>query len=134
MAAAAPIQCFPRYENANPWELEDLTEGVRDGMIDAFVFDMFAQKDKLPLGTFSFPLTKPVHGLSVYILVDLNTIEKENRELYTMRVKDEGDGFMDIKTDIDSVQMAVLTILENKMPLHNVSKDINVCDYPFILV
>ena len=133
-----PIQMFPRYENPDPWELDELVDAVCDGLVDEFVFSTIPRKNEFPLGMLSMPVTKPVNGMVVMILVDLGAIERGG-SLYKMRVVEEdgeawGDGFMDIKTDLVSLEMVTLAIRNGTMPLHNVTpkEEITVEDYPFV--
>lgn len=127
------LQCYPCYDNPDAWEIDDLVDAVSDGLIMDFIFNMLSQKDKMPLGTFSMPVTKPVNGITVDIMVDLNKID-DDKGMYKMRVNDAGDGFMDVMTDIDSIQMVVSAIKNNTMPLHNVTKNIDPCEHPYIIL
>lgn len=134
------IRMFPYYENPDAWDLDELVDAIELGYIIDFILATLPNKEKLTLGTLSMPVTKPVNGMTVNILVDLNEIERqmeENCEMedwYIMRVDDDGDGFMTIKNDIESIQIVIEAIKNKTMPLHNVTKNIDPSLYPYIKI
>jgi hypothetical protein len=131
---------FPCYENPDAWDLDELVDSIERGYIIDFILATLPNKAKLTLGTLSMSVTKPVNGMTIYILVDLNEIERqvenncEIEDWYIMRVDDDGDGFMAIKNDIESIQMVIEAIKNNTMPLHNVTKNIDPSLYPYIKI
>ena len=131
-----PIQMFCYYENPDAWDLDELVDSIECGYIIDFILDTLPNKHKLPLGTLSMPVTKPVNGMTINILVDINEIERqiEIDDWYIMRVDDDGDGFMTIKNDIESIKMVIEAIKNNTMPLHNVTKNIDPGLYPYIKI
>ncbi len=131
------MACYPMYTNPDAWELVDLVDAINKGRIIDLILSTLPKKDEIPLGAFSIPLTKPVNGMTVKILVDLNALESDNvLDWYIMQVVDDGDGFMKIKNDVDSVEMAIVAIQNNTMPLHNVTVNVNtdVTLYPYIII
>lgn len=116
MTANKPFKVYPCYSNPDAWDLDEICDVIHNGLIEEFIFTMVQKKAEFPLQRFSMPVTKPVHGLTLDILVDLNELDGEE-DLYRMRVKDNtslGDNDVDVKTDIASLQIIIDAIKNNK--------------------
>ncbi len=129
------FKLYPRYVNNCTFELESLCKFISDGTIDSIIMEEFKKIDSYSLGRFSTNITAPYNNLIIVMLVDLNVIKNEsNNDIYKLRVEHiESDGFIDIKTDILSIQKAVYDIMCNKIPLHNITPNIDVNMYDYIL-
>ena len=126
--APTPIRLFPYYDTDSVFDLDQLVDAIKDGSIDAIMFDLMNRKDEFEMGTLSMPLTKPVNKMRICAMIDLTS----DIPSYVLRVDDDNnDGFMNIKSDATSVQKVVDAIKTQTMPLYNVTpkKQIAECDF-----
>ena len=126
------IKAYPLYSNDDLWELGELVACIQEGSITDFIMTCLCNKDDFLLGTLSMPLTKPVNGMTIDILIDLNAANVEADDRYFLRVNNSGDGFIDIKNDIEFIEMAIAAIKNNTMPLYNVTKNIDYSAYQYV--
>ena len=130
------LRAYPRFSNDCTFPLECLCDMIEDGELDTFIMHEFKNIDQYPLGCFGMDLTTPHNDFVIQILVDLNVIKGESeQDLYKLRVEHlASDGFIDIKTDLESVKKAVEAIMSGNIPLHNVTKNIDVTVYDYIVI
>lgn len=111
---------------------------------EEFIVPYMAMKEEYPLPRISIQLCKwyeykDYTYISVYMLVNLNDINE-----FSLRVNEgvycdtnerivETDGFVDIKTDIESIQKAITDIKNKRIPLINRVKSIDYQEYPYIV-
>lgn len=121
------LKLFPKYNIIDPWDLDEIVDVVNDGHLDAFILSLENKKSEFPLGTLSCAITHPVNNKHISIQIDLNL---EVNQLVSMRVCDDGDGFINIKHDLQSLEMVIHDIKHDTIPLHNVNTISEILIYP----
>ena len=130
------IKLYPKYQFSQAFPMESLGDCLQNGVLDDFILHEYAKIDDYPMGCFSIDITQPHNDCVIVMMVDLNMFKHEGaNNVYTFRVEHlSSDGFMDIKTDINSVNRAIAAIQDNTIPLYNVHDDIDVTQYDYIKI
>lgn len=117
---------FPKYKNTNLINIDELPDSI--GMIEEFMNFYIDAIDNIPLGCMSINITKPHNDLYIIALIDLHN------ERFDLRVEQKnGDGFIDIKTDRNSLIKVVDAIKSNSIPLLNLVEDIDFEKYDYLI-
>lgn len=136
------INLYPRYQ-PQEFEIDDIFDVIEN--LSEFLAPAVAEIDSLPLSTMSMRICKwqtvPDKDtyLSLNLLVDLKNIPD-----FKLRVHDgyfsscnnaiiDGDGFVDIKTDTESIRQALADIKNGTIPLHNRVDKIDYEKYPYTI-
>lgn len=134
--------CLPvaiDFENFNIDDVEWIVSNKEE-----FIIPYVAMKDEYPLKSLSIQLCdwyqfKEDTYISISMMVDLDNIDD-----FSLRVNEgaycntneriiDTDGFVDIKTDIDSIKQAINDIKNKHIPLHNRVQTISVEEYPYVV-
>lgn len=134
--------CIPVSFDNTQFDLDDIEWIVSHR--EEFIIPFVARKEEYPLPSISIQLCdwqeyKDDTYISMDMMIDLNNIDD-----FLLRVNEgcycdtneriiETDGFLDIKTDIESIRLAINDIKNKQIPLWNRVKNINVQDYPYIV-
>jgi hypothetical protein len=137
------MKLYPRVDSQDI-HVDDVIHVIQN--LDEFLAPTIKDKDKLPLSTISMRLTPWMNNsnqhnsyFSMVLLVDLNNIQD-----FGLRIVDgyfcnfnhdvlEGDGFADIKTDIESLKLVVEDLKIGNILLHNRCNQIDYNQYPYII-
>jgi hypothetical protein len=125
-------------------EFDDVVDVIQN--LDEFLTPIKKIKNNLPSSTIFMRLTPWINNsneyhsyLAMFLLVSL-----DNTQQFVLTINDgyfcnlkndivEGDGFVDIKTDINSIQQAIKDMKAGYIPLHNKCQIIDYQYYPYIL-
>lgn len=135
------IQLYPRYESQE-FEIGDVPVLLEN--LHEFLAPVMNEKSELPLNTMSMRICKwqeiPESDtyLSITLLVDITKVDD-----FKLRVVEgyysslnnemcETDAFVDIKTDMRSVQQALIHIKNGTIPLHNRVDKIDYETHPYV--
>jgi hypothetical protein len=111
---------------------------------EEFIIPYIAMKEEYPLPTISIQLCdwyeyKDDTYISIEMMINLDNIDdfslRVNEGYYcnTNNMIIDGDGFVDIKTDSESIQKAINDIKNKQIPLRNKVHTINTHDYPYVI-
>lgn len=133
--------CLPVSIDCENFDIDDVEWIVSNK--EEFIIPYVAMKEEYPLKTLSIQLCdwleyKDDTYISMSMMIDLDNIDdfslRVNEGVYcntNERIIDT-DGFLDIKTDTESIQQAINDIKNKLIPLHNRGKTINITEYPYI--
>ena len=110
---------------------------------EEFIIPYIAIKDEYPLPTLSIQLCNWYEYINdTYISISM-LINLDNIDEFSLRVNEgaycdtnkriiDTDGFVDIKTDIQSIQQAINDIKNKRIPLYNRVESIDLEEYPYV--
>jgi len=134
--------CIPVSGNCKQFSLDDVAWIVENR--EEFIIPFVANKDDYPLPSISIQLCDWYGYVDdTYISIDM-MINLDDIDDFSLRVYEgaycntneriiETDGFLDIKTDIDSIKKAINDIKNKQIPLRNRVRTISVEEYPYVV-
>lgn len=134
--------CLPVSIDCENFNIDDVEWIVSNK--EEFIIPYVAMKEEYPLKTLSIQLCdwheyKDDTYISISMMIDLDNIDdfslRVNEGIYcntNERIIDT-DGFLDIKTDTESIQQAINDIKNKVIPLHNRVISISAVDYPYVI-
>ncbi len=134
--------CIPVSFDNKQFNLDDIEWIINHK--DEFIIPFVARKEEFPLSSISIQLCDwQDYKDDTYISMDM-MIDLDNIDDFSLRVHEgfycntneriiETDGFLDIKTDTDSIRQAINDIKNKQIPLWNRVKNISVENYPYIV-
>lgn len=134
--------CILVSGNCEQFSLDDVEWIVENR--EEFIIPFVANKDEYPLPSISIQLCDWYGYVDdTYISIDM-MINLDDIDDFSLRINEgaycdtngriiETDGFLDIKTDIGSIQQAIKDIKNKQIPLRNRVTTINVEEYPYVV-
>lgn len=134
--------CLPVSIDCENFNIDDVEWIVTNK--EEFMIPYVAMKDEYPLKSLSIQLCdwyeyKDGTYISISMMIDLDNIDD-----FSLRVNEgaycntneriiDTDGFLDIKTDIESIQQAISDIKNKQIPLRNRVRTISIEEYPYVV-
>lgn len=133
--------CLPVSIDCEKFNIDDVEWIVSNK--EEFIVPYIAMKDEYPMKSLSIQLCdwyeyKDDTYISISMIIDLDNIDS-----FSLRVNEgaycntnkriiETDGFVDIKTNIESIQQAIHDVKHKQIPLYNRVESIDVKEYPYV--
>lgn len=137
------VHLYPHITISESFELDEVIHFVEN--IGEYVAPLIANKDQFPLQRVSFQLTKwyqPPNSKSEYLCIGVG-VNLDDCNDFFLRVEEgyysdtdncvrESDAFVDIKSDVESIQMAIDDIKNGSIPLWNRDDNIDLENYRYV--